>query len=78
MKLWCRAELARAGRSVSVDATAKVPAGYLDVLKDLTAANMIRPVVDRVYPLAETAAAHHNVEAGHKRGGVAIAMTPHE
>jgi NADPH:quinone reductase-like Zn-dependent oxidoreductase len=63
---------------VSVDAAAKVPAGYLDVLKDLIAANKIRPVVDRVYPLAETADAHRYVEAGHKRGGVAIAMMPHE
>jgi NADPH:quinone reductase-like Zn-dependent oxidoreductase len=48
------------------------------VLKDLIAANKIRPVVDRVYPLAETADAHRYVEAGHKRGGVAIAMMPHE
>jgi len=63
---------------VSVDAAAKVPPGYLDVLKDLIAANKIRPVVDRVYPLAETADAHRYVEAGHKRGGVAIAMMPHE
>ena len=78
LKLRCQAALARGGRLVSVDAAAKVPAGYLDILKDLLAADKIRPVVDRVYPLAETAAAHHNVEAGHKRGGVAIAMTPHE
>lgn len=32
-----------------------MPAEYLDVLKDLIAANKIRPVVDRVYPFTETA-----------------------
>jgi NADPH:quinone reductase-like Zn-dependent oxidoreductase len=78
LKSWCQAAVARGGRLVSVDAAAKAPAGYLDVLKDLIAANKIRPVVDRVYPLAETADAHRYVEAGHKRGGVAIAMMPHE
>lgn len=78
LKLWCQAALARGGRLVSVDAAAKVPAEYLDTLKDLIAANKIRPIVDRVYPLTETADAHRYVEAGHKRGGVAIAMIPHE
>lgn len=78
LKLGCQAALARGGRLVSVDAAAKVPAGYLDVLKDLIAANKIRPVVDRVYPLTETADAHRYVEAGHKRGGVVIATIPHE
>jgi len=78
LKLRCQAALVRGGRLVSVDVTAKVPAGYLDTLKDLIAANKIRPVVDRVYPLPQTADAHRYVEAGHKRGGVAITMTPHE
>ena len=55
---------------------AKVPAGYMDTLKDLIAAGKIKPVVDRVYPLPEIADAHRYVEAGHKRGGVAIAMIP--
>lgn len=76
LKLCCQAALGRGGKSVSVDAAAKVPAGYLDTLKDLIAAGKIRPVVDRVFPLPETADAHRYVEAGHKRGGVAIAPIP--
>ena len=76
LKLCCQAALARGGRLVSVDAAAKVPAGYLDRLKDLIAADKVRPVVDKVYPLSETADAHRYVEAGHKRGGVAITMIP--
>ena len=63
LKLWCQAALARGGRLVSVDAAAKVPAGYLDTLKDLIAAGKIKPVVDRIYPLPETADAHCYVEA---------------
>lgn len=78
LKLSCRAALAHDGRWTSVDAAAKVPAGYLDTVKDLIAAGKIRPVVDRVYPFPETADAHRYVEAGHKRGGVAIAMIPAE
>jgi NADPH:quinone reductase-like Zn-dependent oxidoreductase len=78
LKLRCQAALAGDGRLVSVDATAKMPAGYLDTLKDLIATGKITPIVDRVYPLPETADAHRYVEAGHKRGGVAIALTPAE
>ena len=74
LKLRCQAALAR-GRWVSVDAAAKVPASYLDIVKDLVAAEKIRPVIDRVYRLPETADAHRYVEAGHKRGGVAIEIT---
>ena len=78
LKLSCQAALTRGGRFVSVDAAAKVPTGYLDKVKDLIAAGKIKPVVDRVYLLPETADAHRYVEAGHKRGGVAIAMIPAE
>lgn len=69
LKLRCLAALARGGRLVSVEAATKVPAGYLDILKDLIAAGKIRPVVDRVYPLPDTAQAHRYVEAGHKGAG---------
>jgi NADPH:quinone reductase-like Zn-dependent oxidoreductase len=75
LKWRSQAALAPGGRSVSVDTVVKIPAVYLDALKDLVAASKIRPAVDRVYPLAETADAHRYVEAGHKRGGVAITVT---
>jgi NADPH:quinone reductase-like Zn-dependent oxidoreductase len=75
LKSQCKAALAHGGKWVSVDTAARVPAAYLDVVKDLIAAGKIRAVVDRVYPLADTPEAHRYVETGHKRGGVAITVT---
>jgi NADPH:quinone reductase-like Zn-dependent oxidoreductase len=44
----------------------------LQEMGDLVAAGEIRPVIDRCYPLAETAAAHRYVETGRKQGNVLI------
>jgi NADPH:quinone reductase-like Zn-dependent oxidoreductase len=41
---------------------------------DLIAAGRIRPVVDRVYPLAEVAAAHERLEAGEQLGKVVLSI----
>jgi len=44
------------------------------VLKELIEAGKIRPVIDRTYPLSETADALRYLEAGHARGKVVITM----
>ena len=44
------------------------------VLKDMLEAGRIAPVIDRRYPLSETAAAIGYVEEGHARGKVVITM----
>ena len=46
----------------------------LVVLKDLIEAGNVTPVIDRTYPLTETALAIGHVGAGHARGKVAITV----
>jgi NADPH:quinone reductase-like Zn-dependent oxidoreductase len=46
----------------------------LIVLKELIEAGKIRPVIDRTYPLSETAAAMRYLEEGHAKGKVVITV----
>jgi len=45
-------------------------------LKELIEASKIRPVIDRIYPLQEVAAAHAYSETEHAVGKIAIAVAP--
>ncbi|HET6596160.1 MAG TPA: NAD(P)-dependent alcohol dehydrogenase [Anaerolineales bacterium] len=53
-------------------------AGYtvknLLAVKELVESGIIRPVIDRIYPLEQTAEAHRYVDSGRKKGNVVITM----
>jgi NADPH:quinone reductase-like Zn-dependent oxidoreductase len=46
----------------------------LIVLKDLVEAGKVTPVIDRTYPLSETADAFRYLDEGHARGKVVIVV----
>jgi len=50
----------------------------LTFLKELFEAGKVVRVIDRWYPLSETAEAIRYLEAGHARGKVVITVTYHE
>ena len=48
----------------------------LVTLKELAESGSITPVIDRVFPLSETAAAFDHVGAGHSQGKSVVAVVP--
>lgn len=72
----CRRVLAPGGACVSVDdGTPKLRREDLAALGELAAKGEIKPVIDRVYDLAEIVDAHRYVDTGRKRGNVIVRVT---
>ena len=71
----CRRMLAAGGRYVSVDGwNPKLSRQRLLELRELAASGVLKPVIDRRYPLADLVEAHRYVETRRKKGNVIIAV----
>jgi NADPH:quinone reductase-like Zn-dependent oxidoreductase len=55
---------------------ARVGDGDLALLGSLVERRILRPVIDKSYPLEQIVEAHRYVDAGHKRGNVVISIDP--
>ena len=70
----CKIVLKKEGSYLSVKSSTKEQTENLLYLKELIEAVKIKAVIDRRYPLAQTAEAHRYVETGHKNGNVVITL----
>ena len=49
-------------------------ADALNLLREWIENGKIKPVIDKVYPLSQTAEAHRHYETGHAKGRVVISI----
>ncbi len=67
--------LTQGGKYISIDhGTPLTPKEAFVNLKNLAEQELIKPVIDSIYPLEEMAEAHKYVEKGHKTGNVVITV----
>ncbi len=71
----CKKALVPGGKYVSIDdSNLLLDSKRLELIKELTEAGHIKPVMDRCYQIEEIVEAHRYVDKGHKKGGVAVTV----